>query len=152
MFTYTGHTHENYPVDFQLGGSTYADVKGELGDIHPSAGGGTEVHIHGIVYSWNDGYDGDHAVGDYTLFLQVSMPDNVWDDDWWEDDFAAKIPSPLQGNFDNGVRREQAISFEASSLSDIRGIEYNASATVRNKLGTMRDFISKPIDKWFTRQ
>ena len=40
------------------------------------------------------------------------------------------------------------ISFDAPDLSDVRGVEYKGSATVRNLLGTYRDTINKPVTKF----
>lgn len=145
VFIYNqGHTHQDYPNDFQLGGSTYADVEGNV--TVRSVGGGTDVHIHGIVYSSD--HDDDHKNGNYTLTLEVSCPENVWDDDWWEAAFDQQTPVSDTDNFTDGVRWERDITFHAQGLSDVRGIEYRASATVENGVGIERDFIKKPINSF----
>ena len=63
VFTYSGYTHDGYPPDFSLPGSTYADVEGNIAANPPGNAVGKDIHIHGIVYSWNDVDKKDHAVG-----------------------------------------------------------------------------------------
>ena len=145
IFMHSGHTHENYPADYSLGGSTYADVKGSI--VIPGDPVGRKIHVHGIVYSWDDG---DHAVGDYTLTLEVSAPEDgfVWDDNWWEEEFELKTPVTLTDDFNDGIRVEADITLEAQKLSDIRAVEYKASATVRNQVGIASKFIKKPVHEF----
>ena len=146
VFVHNGYTHERY-LDSELGGSTYADVKGSItakNMLYPDEG--KVIHIHGFVYSW-EGEEG-HRVGDYTIVLQVSMPPNVFDDDWWKPEYDSKTPVLLEEDFFHGARMEGDISFDAPDLSDVRGVEYKGSATVRNQLGTYRDTINKPVTKF----
>lgn len=142
VFTYSGWPHEEYG-DSELGGSTYADVKGKV--WHSGVVNGRRIHIHGIVYSWED--DEKHAVGDYTLSLQVSMPQNNFNNTWWEPRFDEHTPVFLEDDFETGVRLDRNISFHAGLLDNIKAVEYKASATVRNQLGTARDKIKKPINE-----
>lgn len=145
VFTYRGYPHKNYS---NWGASTYADVKGEVN--WDAAHVGSNVHIHGIAYSWDDRHKGgEHAVGDYTVTLKVSTEENVWDDDWWDEAYD-KIcsPEPLVNNFFEGCHVEDDITFFAKGLSDVRAIAYKASSTVRNKLGIERDMIKKRINKF----
>lgn len=150
VFTYSGYTHDGYPPDFSLPGSTYADVEGNIAANPPGNAVGKDIHIHGIVYSWNDVDKKDHAVGDYTLALQVSAPENEfgWDDNWWEERFNALTPVLHQDDFEEGCRIEDKISFYAPNLSDVRAVECQASATVRNRVGNARDHIKKPVDEF----
>ena len=148
VFIYNqGYTHENFPSgNVALGGSTVADVIGELNKMH--GGVGHHVHIHGLAYSWDDDKQNGHAKGNYNITLQVSCPKNVFDDDWWEPAFNALTPALLQDSFTDGCHEETDITFDAVKLQDIRGIEYIADATVENQVGIARDFIKKPVNEF----
>lgn len=92
-----------------------------------NVGGGRDVHIHGIAYSWDDRHKkGEHAVGNWTLILEVSAPDNEWDNNWWEEAFEELFPEPpFTDNFDEGCNVERDITFFAQGLSDNRAIAYS---------------------------
>ena len=53
IFINNGRTHDEYPGDFLLPSSEYADVQGEVSGGF--AGNDTNVHIHGIAYAhWTE--------------------------------------------------------------------------------------------------
>ena len=156
VFVNSGYTHDAYPADFDLPGSTYADVEGSIYSVHllyPDRG--QEIHIHGIVYSFDDDkVDGGHANGNYTLVLIVEAPEagltHNNDKEWWEDDFGAnkKKEVPHVDSFTDGCRVEDNITFTAKNLGDVRAVEYRASANVKNGVGSDSDFIKKPVGEY----
>ncbi len=151
VFVNRGYTHDSYPYDALLPGSMYADVDGSITRVDGLIpDDGKIIHIHGIVYSYNDGQLGSHRNGDYTLALEVSAPKEgaIYDKDWWEENFASVTPILAQDFFGEGIRLERDITIVAKKLSDDRAVEYKASATLRNQVGTARDFIKKSVGEY----